>query len=134
MTGPRINRDENPVMNFTSCAFCRIIRNEEPADIVDETVMFLAIRPLNPVIEGHLLVLPRKHVRDAGDNPDITGLAFRFAAVIAGNYMPPAYNLISSTGGAATQTVPHLHIHLVPRTEGDGLALPWTGQHKEVTA
>jgi hypothetical protein len=41
-----------------------------------------------------------------------------------------SFNLITSVGAAATQTVRHLHIHLIPRREGDALALPWTGQQK----
>lgn len=42
----------------------------------------------------------------------------------------PAYNLITATGSEATQTIPHFHVHLVPRLAGDGLTLPWTGQVK----
>jgi histidine triad (HIT) family protein len=48
--------------------------------------------------------------------------------MIAGGEMPGA-NIITSIGRVATQSVFHLHVHIVPRHEGDGLCLPWTGQH-----
>lgn len=84
--------------------------------------------PLNPVTEGHRLFVPRKHVPDAAADPFITGLVMKYAAQWAAGHGVDAFNLITSAGREATQPVHHLHIHLVPRREGDGLALPWTGQ------
>jgi histidine triad (HIT) family protein len=109
------------------CPFCvRIAAGE--FDYSDRFAV--AFEPLNPVTPGHLLVVPRKHVPDAGDDPLTAGRTMELAADIAGplDLETPAYNLITSAGRAATQTVRHLHIHIVPRREGDGLALPWTGQ------
>ena len=83
-----------------------------------------AFEPLNPVTPGHLLVVPFKHVEDALEDPALTGAVMTYAAQLA----TPDCNLITSIGSAATQTVRHLHIHIVPRRVGDGLALPWTGQ------
>lgn len=121
-----------------SCVFCKIIAGEEPATFVaewDETVAFL---PLNPVVEGHVLFVPREHVIAAHDVPAVTAqVAGRLAewawtVQLATAYRRAGhreeYNLITSFGAAATQTIPHLHIHYVPRRAGDGLALPWTGQ------
>lgn len=111
-----------------SCPFCdRIERGE--FDYSDPHAV--AFEPLNPVTPGHLLVVPRVHVRDAGVSPGITARTMALAAAIAG----PAddvesFNLITSAGSTATQTVMHLHIHIVPRREGDGLHLPWTGQRR----
>ncbi|AEY85311.1 hypothetical protein SHJG_p1121 (plasmid) [Streptomyces hygroscopicus subsp. jinggangensis 5008] len=76
---------------------------------------------------GHVFVLPRVHVEDAGTDPEVTAAVMRRAAELMAEH--PAANLITSKGAAATQTVYHLHVHVVPRQEGDGLPLPWTPQH-----
>lgn len=118
-------------MRFLPCVFCRIIEGKERADIVAQTPTFLAFRPLNPVTSGHLLVIPRRHVRDAGIDPELTGATAAFAAVLAKEHMPPSYNLITSVGSAATQTIEHLCLHLVPRVHSDGLALPWDSEYED---
>ncbi|OPC76883.1 hypothetical protein B4N89_44970 [Embleya scabrispora] len=87
----------------------------------------LAIRPCSGgVTEGHILVLSRDHVADAGTDPEVTALVMRRAAELLAEL--PAGNLLTSKGRAATQSVFHLHVHVVPRRTGDGLPLPWTPQ------
>lgn len=81
--------------------------------------------PLNPVCEGHLLVVNKHHTTDFTDNTSLFGHTAQVAATVA-ILDGKDYNLITSKGKAATQSVFHCYIHLVPRTEGDGLALPWT--------
>lgn len=110
----------------TGCIFCQIVRGEAPAEFVASWPEVIAIRPLAPVVPGHVLVLPTCHVRDAGEYPDVTATTMRKAALLARMLLPADYNIITSAGPAATQTVFHLHIHIVPRVFGDGLALPWT--------
>lgn len=111
---------------MTECPFCAIARETAPAKIVRRWVDAMAIVPLNPITDGHVLVLPYEHVADAAVHPVATGQVMQRAAELAG--LHPAANIITSIGAAATQTVMHLHVHVVPRREGDGLALPWTGQ------
>ena len=72
--------------------------------------------------------MPRKHVTSALDMPELAGRALEFAADLAAEMGLESCNFITSAGLAATQTVMHLHVHVVPRRDGDGLALPWTGQ------
>ena len=108
------------------CPFCAIIDGSEPAEWVHEWTDAIAIIPLNPVVPGHVLVIPRAHVTDASVDPLVTGMAAARAAELA-SLSPEHFNLITSAGEHATQTVPHLHWHLVPRRAGDGLALPWIG-------
>lgn len=107
-----------------SCVFCRIVDGLDNAAIVADWPDAIAFVPLNPVTEGHVLVVPRRHVIDALESPSTTCLVMRHAAEIA---MRPC-NLITSAGREATQTVMHFHVHIVPRAAEDGLALPWTGQ------
>lgn len=111
-----------------NCVFCAIAAGEAPAVIVREWSDALAIRPQSGgVHDGHVLVLPRVHVADAGTDPEVTAAVMRRAAELVASL--PAANLITSKGTEATQTVFHLHVHVVPRAESDGLPLPWTPQH-----
>jgi histidine triad (HIT) family protein len=108
----------------TACPFCEIVTGRAPATKVREWGDVLAIEPLRPVTPGHVLVIPTRHVPDAGFAPWVTGRVFECAAEMIDEVGPA--NLITSAGEAATQTVMHLHVHLVPRRDGDGLKLPWT--------
>lgn len=83
--------------------------------------------PLNPVTPGHRLFVPRRHLEDATTDPLETARVMAVASQWAGEYYE-SFNLITSVGANATQSVFHLHIHLVPRWPNDGLHLPWTGQ------
>lgn len=112
------------------CVFCRIIWGQEPAVLIQLWDDAIAIAPLNPVTPGHILVLPIAHVADFGEDPAVSTMVMgRVAELVhAARGGGGSCNVITSVGEAATQTVPHLHVHLVPRRRGDGLALPWTSQ------
>jgi histidine triad (HIT) family protein len=110
------------------CVFCAIAAGHAAADIVRQWPDAVAIRPRSGGVHpGHLLVIPRQHVPDAGTDPDITANVMRRAAELMAEH--PAANLITSKGSVATQSVFHLHVHVVPREAGDNLPLPWTPQH-----
>ncbi|MBT2895644.1 HIT family protein [Streptomyces sp. McG3] len=109
-----------------SCVFCKIVAGLAPADIVREWDDVIAIRPLGPVTPGHVLVIPHTHVADVGEDAFVSARTMACAAELAAEL--PAANVITSKGSAATQTVAHLHLHVVPRTAGDTLPLPWTPQ------
>lgn len=105
-----------------ACPFCEYAG---PSEVVYDTGDVFVIEPLNPVTEGHFIVIPREHVEDAAQDPVTTGRVFEVAAEFAGT---EPFNLITSRGEEATQTVRHLHVHYVPRRAGDGLALPWSNR------
>lgn len=84
----------------------------------------MVFEPLAPVVPGHLLVVPLVHVQDATEEPLITAMAAGVAARVAQRYR--SANILTSVGAPATQTINHLHWHVVPRTFGDGLPLPWS--------
>jgi len=107
------------------CVFCEIIAGRAPATVVRDWPNALAIVPLEPVTEGHTLVIPKDHAPDFTSGSETLLWAMMSAAQLA-REMGGDMNLITSRGPAATQTVFHLHLHLIPRREGDGLALPWT--------
>lgn len=110
------------------CVFCEIVARRAPAERVPaEGLHSIAIVPLRPVTPGHVLFISHTHVRDATGSPWVTAEVVADAARWARQQARP-FNLITSAGAEATQTVFHLHVHYVPRSEGDGLALPWTRQ------
>lgn len=108
---------------MSDCPFCdRIEADEFDGNVRLGCVTFEQLSPITP---GHRLVVPVTHFERADHDPERTAWAFRFAAELARRDGLAAFNLITSAGAPASQTVPHLHIHLVPRRLGDGLALPW---------
>jgi histidine triad (HIT) family protein len=106
------------------CVFCELIRRGymTPNDWSEAGSGYRVFAPLNPVTKGHLLVVPTEHVTDALDDPRVTAFTMGAAATVAKG----PCNLITSVGSEATQTVRHLHIHIVPRRKHDGLQLPWS--------
>lgn len=119
---------------MTDCPFCDYAG---PSEILADYGASFVIRPIDPVTEGHVLVVPKRHVTDFTTNIDITGHVFTAAARWCKEYCGcrehekrPGHqgdaNLITSKGAAATQTIDHFHVHVVPRRPGDRLALPWS--------
>lgn len=108
---------------MTDCVFCKIVAGEAPAKMVREWDNAIAFTPLNPVNPGHILVIPRCHVDDATVDPDVTANTMYRAAELAGE--SDSANILTSIGKPATQSIFHLHIHVVPREAGDQLMLPW---------
>ena len=111
------------------CEFCDIIAGRGPASVVhsDESVLVLLdIRPLNT---GHLLVIPRAHASYLADlDPAVGGHMFavaqRMAAALRRSGVPcEGVNLFLADGEAAFQEVFHVHLHVIPRTVGDGFRI-----------
>ena len=106
------------------CLFCRIVAGTVPAHIVladDLTVAFLDTRP---VFKGHVLVVPRAHYVTLADLPaDLIGPLFtrvqRVSAAVPAAF--GAQGTFVAENNVVSQSVPHLHVHVVPRTKGDGL-------------
>jgi histidine triad (HIT) family protein len=108
----------------TDCRFCAILAGDASAHFVvddDEVAAFLDIRPL---FKGHVLVLPRAHHETLADLPAglLTPLFRQVQRISAA--MPAAFGAQGSfvaINNKVSQSVPHLHVHVVPRTRGDGL-------------
>lgn len=109
---------------MADCVFCRIIAGELPGHVVLETDDLVAFLDTRPVFKGHVLLVPRAHVETLPDLPaelrdPFLAAAQRLAlAVKAGLDSQGSFVAINNT---VSQSVPHLHLHVVPRTKGDGL-------------
>jgi histidine triad (HIT) family protein len=111
------------------CIFCKIVAGEIPAQRVDEDEHTIAFMDVNPWTRGHALVIPRVHSRnlyEVGDEDlaHTAGAAKRLAVRMRDRLGCDGVNLINSCEPAAWQTVFHLHVHVIPRYDGDPLQLP----------
>lgn len=115
---------------MSDCVFCRIVARQIPATVVYEDDHVLAFMDIGQVNPGHVLVAVKKHAENIYALDDAQAQAvFRGAArvsrAIQAAFQPEGLSVYQANGKAAGQTVFHLHIHLVPRQEGDGMALTW---------
>ncbi|MEV4871298.1 HIT family protein [Streptomyces syringium] len=111
-------------MGVVNCVFCAIMAGEQPGHRVFEdgtAVAFLDVRPLFP---GHVLVVPRRHVETLTDLPaEDVGPFFTRVRLIAGAVergMDAAGSFVAANN-RISQSVPHFHVHVVPRNPKDGL-------------
>ena len=107
------------------CIFCSIVAGDIPARTVHETDDVLAFLDANPLARGHTLVIPKSHARHVGDLDGelaselfaaVTELTPRVQAAVDAD----GANVGINDGEAAGQEVPHVHVHVIPRFEGDG--------------
>lgn len=112
------------------CVFCKIANGEIKSSFVFESNNFFAIRDANPVVEGHTLVIPKKHFVTLLDLPSKLGgemvdLVKKVASDLIEKKLGDGFNVIMNNLEPAGQVVKHAHIHVIPRKENDGLKLGW---------
>lgn len=124
------------------CIFCRIVAGEIPCFKIYEDDATLAFMDINPVHPGHALAIVKDHHPDlfvipAGLLAATAGTLQKVAAAIQKTVEPQGMNLLQCNGPAAAQSVPHFHMHAIPRYVGDGLAMNWSlkpGDMDEIAA
>ena len=112
------------------CVFCRIRDGQIPSTRVYEDERTIAFMDINPLNEGHTLVISRVHAATLyeADEVDLQAAivtAGRVARAIRESLRPDGLNMLQANGAAAFQSVPHFHLHLVPRFTGDGKGFDW---------
>lgn len=117
-----------------SCVFCKIASWETPSQRVYEDDEFIAFLDINPVNFGHILLIPRAHYVTLHETPDevlsaMIKLAKKLVLAIVEAMQAQGYNIGVNTGIAAGQAIWHVHFHLIPRFEGDGLKT-WAGRER----
>jgi histidine triad (HIT) family protein len=104
--------------------FCRIIAGEVPAHLVLDDAEFVAFLDARPVFKGHVLVVPRRHYVTLADLPvPAVGPLFERVRLLSAAIPAAlgAQGTFVALNNVVSQSVPHLHVHVVPRTKGDGL-------------
>ena len=112
------------------CVFCKIRDGQIPSTRIFEDERTLAFMDINPVNDGHCLVVTRAHAPtifevDVADLQAAVAAAQRVALALKRALAPDGLNLLQANGAAAFQSVPHVHLHLVPRWTGDGKGFDW---------
>jgi histidine triad (HIT) family protein len=111
-----------------SCVFCDIVSGSAPAIRIYEDDRYLAILDIRPFTRGHTLVLPKQHTVDLTDTPsetvaDMVAIGQRIARATRESALhADANNVVLNDGRAAFQSVSHIHLHVVPRRNGDKLS------------
>jgi len=118
------------------CVFCSIAKGEIRAKIVYDDAHFSAFLDINPANPGHILVIPKQHYEVLPQIPDeLLGAYMKLLKILAAAVFEATQaqgvNIIQNNGVAAGQAVPHVHIHIIPRFENDGIKLNWDA--KKVT-
>ena len=119
---------------MTECVFCRIVAGEIPAVVVHRDAQVIAFMDAGQVNDGHVIVATVRHAPTIFELDDAeAGAAFRVAARIAravrSEFGAAGLSILQANGAAGFQTVPHFHLHVLPRHQGDGVALTWPAKH-----
>ncbi len=115
----------------TDCVFCKIVEGDVPSMRVYEDERTLAIMDINPVNSGHCLVIIKAHAptmwdADPADLQAAILAAQKVAVALKTAVKPDGLNMLQANGPAAFQSVPHYHLHLIPRWHNDGKGFDWS--------
>lgn len=115
---------------MNDCIFCKIINGDIPSMRVYEDDLCIAMLDISPANPGHTLVLPKQHIENILDMPEDLGGHLLMVAKEIGKRQKErlgalGFNVVQNNGTAAGQTVPHFHIHIIPRYENDGQMVLW---------
>jgi histidine triad (HIT) family protein len=123
------------------CVFCKIRDGQIPSMKIYEDEATLAFMDINPLNTGHCLVVTRRHaatIWDAqvGDLQAAIATAQKVAIALVAAVKPDGLNMLQANGAAAFQSVPHFHLHLIPRWVRDGKGFDWklvSGDREQIT-
>ncbi|GAV48090.1 hypothetical protein ZYGR_0I03870 [Zygosaccharomyces rouxii] len=143
-----------PVIHDAACIFCKIIKGEIPSKKLIETAHSYSFLDIQPLTEGHALIVPKYHGAKLHDIPDeflvdVLPIAKKLSKALGvennGLDNPIGYNVLQNNGKIAHQEVGHVHFHVIPKRDKDtGLVVGWPAQptdfakldqtHKEIMA
>jgi len=110
------------------CIFCKIAKGEIPSEKIYEGENFFIINDVNPVSEGHCLIISKEHYETIFDLPSEFGkelieIIHLHAKKLIDEGKAEGFNLLQSNYSVAQQEIPHLHFHIIPRKKDDGLKI-----------
>lgn len=116
------------------CIFCDIAEKKAPGHIIYEDTLIVAIMDIRPLNTGHVLVMPKQHYKNIFEvneklASELMKVTWRISNGINKLFAPAGVNILQNNGRVANQTIPHLHIHIIPREPNDGLNIGcWSSQ------
>jgi histidine triad (HIT) family protein len=118
-------------MATDDCVFCKIRDGKIPSKKIYEDDATLAFMDINPLTQGHCLVVTKRHAAtiweaDVADLQAAIVTAKKVATALRETVKPDGLNMLQANGAAAFQSVPHYHLHLIPRWVRDGKGFDWT--------
>jgi histidine triad (HIT) family protein len=119
---------------MSACVFCRIVAGELPSAKVHEDELTIAFMDIGQVNPGHVIVAVKRHCETILDLDDqLAGAVFKTAARVAraveAAFSPGGITVLQANRKAGWQTVPHMHLHVLPRHDGDGVGLTWPAKN-----
>ena len=117
-------------MSAHDCIFCRMAAGQVPVTKIYEDQLVLAFLDINPVSDGHTLVIPKQHFERLHGCPaellaQVSSRLGKIAKAVVDAMHSEGYNVLCNNGRAAGQIVEHLHFHIIPRNTADGVFDHW---------
>ena len=114
------------------CIFCKFVKGELPANLVYEDDLIMCFLTIEPINEGHVLIIPKNHYLDTDEIPteivsSMMVLSKKIVKVIKEKYSPDGYSIMQN--GGEFNDIGHYHMHVFPRYKGDGFG--WTFSDKK---
>lgn len=114
------------------CIFCKIVKGDLPSNLVYEDDLIMCFLTIEPINEGHVLIIPKSHYLDTDEIPtevvtSMMVLSKRIVKVIKEKYSPDGYSVMQN--GGEFNDIGHYHMHVFPRYKGDGFG--WTFSDKK---
>jgi histidine triad (HIT) family protein len=122
--------EEQKLMSDHECVFCRIVAGTSPCQKIYEDDATLSFMDIHPANDGHCLVIPKLHFETVLDmSADafaaVARTVTKIARAVNDALQPGGISLVQANGELAGQTVPHVHVHILPRRSDDNLLLNW---------
>ncbi len=110
------------------CIFCRIVKGEIPSEKVYEDEKFLAFADANPIKEGHSLIVPKEHFETLLDleeeySKEYMDVIKKVSKILVEKHDAEGFNVVLNKGRVAGQIIKHIHFHIIPRKENDGVKI-----------
>ncbi len=115
---------------MADCIFCKIVAGDIPCHRIHENDRVLSFLDIGPLSRGHSLIIPKQHHETLMTMPDDLAAACMEVVAQVGRAVAKAtgkadWNVLQNNGAASGQEVPHVHFHVIPRCNGDGLGYRW---------
>jgi histidine triad (HIT) family protein len=113
----------------SACVFCAIVTRTAPSHVIHEDEHTLAFLDIAPLSQGHTLVVPKRHARtlldlEPAESGQVMIAAHRVAQLLDSALSPQGFTLLQANEAVGWQTVFHVHVHVIPRWDDDGIGIP----------